>query len=620
MSEACDEPAARPAIEDYAIIGDCRSAALVSRDGSIDWLCWPRFDSPSLFAALLDQDKGGRFSVRPVAPARITRRYIGETNVLETTFVTDGGVLRLTDLMPVSSEADKRRKLWASHQILRRIDCLEGAVEIEIQCDPRPSYGRGACRLQDRGPLGLYFERQGRAFILRSEIPLQTSETDGGARLRHRLEAGERCHLSAVYTDREPSFVPPLGEEAERRIRATLDWWSSWSAHCTYKGPYRAAVIRSALVLKLLSYAPSGAIVAAPTTSLPESRGGVRNWDYRYCWLRDASLTLRALFDLGFTEEAEAFLHWLTHSTRLTWPDLQILYNVHGETGLAEQELDALAGFADSRPVRIGNEASDQFQLDVYGEVIDAAYAFVRQGGQLTRTTARLLVGFGKSACRRWREPDEGIWEVRAGRHHHTYSKAMCWVALDRLLRLHRAGKLRAPVERFEREREALRAEIEAHGFNQRLGSYVSVYDGDALDASLLLLARHGFIDPGSQRARGTRDAILERLGANGLLYRYRDVDDGLPGDEGAFGICSFWAVDAYALAGEIDAAEALFTGVLGRANDVGLFAEEIDPADGSALGNFPQAFTHVGLIGAALALDAARGSDARPKAEANGR
>jgi len=620
MSPAAPNGSAfRPAIEDYAIIGDCRSAALVSRDGSIDWLCWPRFDSPSLFGAILDPDNGGRFSVRPVAPATITRRYIGETNVLETTFVTDGGVLRLTDLMPVDSEAGKRRKLWAAHQILRRVECLEGAVEIEIQCDPRPNYGREACRLQDRGPLGLYFEKRGHAFILRSEIPLQVSDTDDGARLCHRLEAGERRHLSAVYTDREPSFVPPLGEEAERRIRGTLDWWSAWSARCTYDGPYRDAVVRSALVLKLLSYAPSGAIVAAPTTSLPEWRGGVRNWDYRYCWLRDASLTLRSLFDLGFPEEAEAFLHWLTHSTRLSWPDLQILYDVHGETELTEEELSALAGFADSRPVRIGNQACDQFQLDIYGEVIDAAYAFVRHGGGLTGATARLLVGFGKTACRRWREPDEGIWEVRGGRQHHTYSKAMCWVALDRLLRLHRAGKLQAPVDLFEREREALRAEIEARGFNQRLGSYVSVYGGDGLDASLLLLARHGFVDPRSQRARGTRDAVLDRLGANGLLYRYRGVDDGLPGDEGAFGICSFWAVDAYALAGEIEAAEALFQAVLARANDVGLFAEQIDPADGSALGNFPQAFTHVGLIDAALVLEAARSNEERPQAQASG-
>jgi len=607
MREAPTPPASRNAIEDYAIIGDCRSAALISREGSIDWLCWPRFDSPSLFAAILDQDKGGRFSVRPVAPARITRRYLGETNVLETTFVTDGGVLRLTDLMPVTSEADKRRSMWASHQILRRVECIEGAVDIEIRCDPRPSYGRESCRLKDRGALGLYFEKQGRAFVLRSEIPLRLSRTEEGVRQRHRLQAGDRHHLSAVYSEREPSFVPPLGEEAERRIGLTLDWWSAWSARCTYEGPHRDAVVRSALVLKLLAYAPSGAIIAAPTTSLPEWRGGTRNWDYRFCWLRDASLTLRALFDLGFPEEALAFLHWLTHSTRLTWPDLQILYDVHGETELAEEELTALSGFADSRPVRIGNQASDQFQLDIYGEVIDAAYAFVRQGGRLTAATARLLVGFGKTVCRRWREPDEGIWEVRAGRRHHTYSKAMCWVALDRLLQLHQAGKLRAPVEWFERERDALRAEIDARGFNQRLGSYVSVYEGDELDASLLLLARHGFIEPHSQRARGTRDAIIEALGSNGLLYRYLGIDDGLPGDEGAFGICSFWAVDAYALAGELQAAEALFERVLGYANDLGLFAEEIDPADGSALGNFPQAFTHVGLIDAALSLAGAR-------------
>ncbi|WP_303906905.1 glycoside hydrolase family 15 protein [Thiohalomonas denitrificans] len=603
------------AIGDYAIIGDCRSAALISRSGSIDWLCRPRFDSPSLFGALLDPEKGGRFAVRPTAHFTTRRRYVGDTNVLETTFYTDNGVLRLTDLMPVDSEENKRRQLWAAHQILRRVECVEGEVEVEVICDPRPNYGREQCRPRDRGRLGIYYEHQGRALILRSEMPITISSRNGAAYLQHTLRAGECRHLSTVYTVSEPSFIPPLGEEAERRIRASLDWWTAWSNRCTYTGPHASMVRRSALVLKLMTFAPSGAVVAAPTTSLPEWPGGVRNWDYRYCWLRDASLTLRALYELGYGEEGNAFIDWLMHSTRLTRPELQIIYNVYGETGLDESELDHLAGFAGSRPVRIGNDASHQFQLDIYGEVIDAVYEFVRHGGHLDAPEQKLLVGFGKTACRRWREPDEGIWEVRGGRKHHTYSKAMCWVALDRLLRLHHEGHLkRAPVELFRAERDALRAEIEQRGYSAEVDSYVSTLDGEDLDASLLLLSRHGYLDPRSERAGRTREAIREKLGRNGLLYRYRAQDDGLPGEEAAFGICSFWAVADLALAGEIRQAEGLFECIIGYANDVGLFAEEINPDSGAALGNFPQAFTHVGLVDAALLIEDAKRGGKTPK------
>ncbi|MGD8616666.1 MAG: glycoside hydrolase family 15 protein [Gammaproteobacteria bacterium] len=600
-------PNEQNAIEDYAIIGDCRSAALISLRGSIDWLCWPRFDSPSLFGALLDRDKGGCFAVRPTAPFTATRRYIGDTNVLETSFITAGGVLRLTDLMPVTSEENKRGLLWAAHQILRRVECIEGEVEFEVICNPRPGYGRENCRLQDRGSLGLYYEHRGRAFILRSELPLTLSTQSGHVVSRHTLRAGERRHMSAVFTEREPSFIPPLREEAERRIRLSLDWWEGWANRCTYDGPYAAAVRRSALALKLLTYAPSGAVVAAPTTSLPEWPGGTRNWDYRYCWLRDASMTLRSLFELGYREEANAFMTWLLHATRLTWPELQIVYDVYGETDLAETELEHLAGFAGARPVRIGNDACTQLQLDIYGEVLDAVYEFVRHGGRLDPSTSRHLVGLGKTVCRRWREPDEGIWEVRGGRRHHTYSKAMCWVALDRLLRLHQAGHLRAPVGLFTRERDALRNDIEARGYSEGLDSYVSTLDGDDLDASLLLLARYGYLEPRSARAQSTRKAVEQRLGCNGLLYRYLAESDGLPAGEGAFGICSFWAVADCALSCDVEHGDVLFGQMLGYANDVGLFAEEIDPASGAAWGNFPQAFTHVGLIDAALLLEEAR-------------
>ncbi|HEX5438703.1 MAG TPA: glycoside hydrolase family 15 protein [Gemmatimonadaceae bacterium] len=607
-------------IGDYAIIGDCRSAALISREGSIDWLCWPRFDSPSLFAALLDPQRGGRFVVRPAVPFTAERRYIGETNVLETTFRTDGGVARLIDLMPVASEDEKRYELWPQHQILRRIACMEGEVPIEVICDPRPDYARTMPTLRTHGALGVYYEHRGTVLVLRSNMPLALSIDCSEACARATLRAGEHRDVSLVFSANEPAIIPPLGTEAEVKIETSLRWWNAWASRCTYDGPYRAAVVRSALTLKLLAYAPSGAVIAAPTTSLPEKIGGVRNWDYRYCWLRDTSLTLQALFDLGYLTEAESFLSWLLIATRLTWPELRVLYDVYGRTHLPERELDYLSGFQGSRPVRIGNDARQQLQLDIYGEVLDAVYQFVCRGGQLDRVIARRLVELGDTVCRRWREPDEGIWEVRGGRRHHTYSKAMCWVALDRLVKLQQQGHVdvSVPVDRFLAAQREIEQEIEQRGYNEHLGSYVSVFDGSDVDASLLQLARHSYVDPCSPRMRGTSGLIEARLGADGLLYRYRSHDDGLPPGEGAFGICSFWAVSVRALQGDVDGASRRFEQILSYANDVGLFAEEIDPESGEALGNFPQAFTHVGLIDAALTLASAERGTTRESDAAN--
>lgn len=594
--------AAYPPIGDYAIIGDCRTAALVSREGALDWLCLPRFDAPAIFAALLDRRRGGTFAVRPTAPFQATRRYLDDTNVLETTFTTDRGRVRLRDLMPVASEDDKRRALRPDHAVLRVVEGLAGEVEVEVVCDPRPRYGAVTRSAEDRGPLGFWWTHGPEALVLRSEIPLRPDPHHAGVRGRARLGPGDRRVVALAYAHREPAVLPVLGDAAEQQLGETVRWWRGWVARCPYDGPYRGPVIRSALTLKLMTYAPSGAIVAAPTTSLPERIGGVRNWDYRYCWVRDASLTLRALLDLGYEDEARAFLAWTLHSTRLTWPELQVLYDVHGASRVPERELDHLEGYAGSRPVRVGNDAGRQLQLDVYGEVIDAVFEFVRRGGRLDRTTGRMLVGLGETVCRRWREPDEGIWEIRSGRRHHTYSKAMCWVALDRLIRLSQGGHLRAPVERFSRKRDAIRAEVERRGYNPRLGSYVSVLDGEELDASLLLLARYGWADPADPRLQATCARVHERLGAGGLLYRYLDPD-GLPPGEGAIGIASFWAVDCRCRQGDIAGAAAAFERLCGLANDVGLFAEEIDPDTGAQLGNFPQAFTHVGLIDAALTL-----------------
>jgi GH15 family glucan-1,4-alpha-glucosidase len=609
-----DARPAYPPIGDYAIIGDCRSAALIARDGALDWLCMPRFDAPALFAALLDRERGGAFVVRPVGPARATRRYVDDTNVLETTFTTDRGRLRVLDLMPVASEEDKRRRLRPDHEVLRVIDAVDGDVEVEVVCDPRPQYGATTPRLIDRGRLGCWYERGAEVAVLRSEIPLTVSGDRPGARGRARLRAGERRYVALAYAHGEPVVLPVFGDAAEARVAETLRWWRGWAARCRYEGPYRAAVVRSALVLKLLTYAPSGAVVAAPTTSLPEKIGGVRNWDYRFCWLRDSSLTLQALVDLGYETEAAAFVSWMLHSTRLTWPELQVVYDVHGETRLPERELSHLEGYAGSRPVRIGNGAATQFQLDTYGEVVDSVFEFVRRGGGFDAATARLLVGLGRTVCRRWTEPDEGIWELRAGRRQHTYSKAMCWVALDRLVRLHEAGRLSVPVDEFARQRDAIRAAIEARGYSARAQSYVAVFDGDGVDASLLLLGRYGYADPAGERMRGTYRRIRERLGVNGLVYRYLG-DDGLPPGEGAFGIAGFWAVDCLTRQGDVDGALAAFEQLIGFANDVGLFAEEIDPATGHQLGNFPQAFTHVGLIDAALTLGEVERRRAAPAA-----
>jgi len=603
-------------IASYALIGDCRTAALVSREGSVDWLCLPRFDSPSIFGTLLDPARGGHFTIRPIGAFESERRYIGRTNVLETTFRTPTGALRLVDFIPVTDEEEKRRTLRPDFTLARRVECLAGEVEIEAVCDARPDYGHTAPRVSGSDRLGHTLEFDSRAFIIRSELPL---EQRGGATAlagRARLRAGERRWIVLGFSDIAPAVLPSPGDRMDEYLATTLAWWEAWAARLRYTGPHLDAVVRSALALKLLCFAPSGAVIAAPTTSLPEEIGGTSNWDYRYCWLRDASLTTAALFGLGCTAEAESFLSWMLHATRLTWPELQVLYTVYGDAAVTERELPELSGYAGSRPVRVGNGAHDQLQIDVYGEVVNAAFDFVQRGGRLDPASARMLAGFGKTVCRRWREPDEGIWETRGGRRHHTLSKAMCWIALDRLVRLGEAGQVRVPVPALAAERAAIRLAVESHGYSQASGSYVAVFDSEELDASLLLLGLHGYVDPRSQRMQASYARIRERLGVGPLLYRNRSGRDGISVDEGCFGICSFWGVEQRARQGDRAAAESDFITLLGYANDVGLFAEEIDPASGAALGNFPQAFTHIGLINAALALESPAGA-ARKSASA---
>jgi GH15 family glucan-1,4-alpha-glucosidase len=601
-------------IADYAVIGDCRSAALVSRVGAIDWLCWPRFDSPSLFGALLDPD-GGSWQIAPTAPFGSTRAYVEATNVLRTVFETATGCVVVTDFMAVASEEDKRRQLMPDHELLRIVECTRGEVELEQRFVPRPGYGRRA-RLVDGGALGLRFAANGGLVTLRTDLPLRRIEDSAHGCVR--LRAGDTRYASASFADERPAVLPPIGLPSQRALQRTIDWWRGWSARLRYDGPFRPAVLRSALALKLLVFSPSGAVLAAPTTSLPERIGGDLNWDYRYCWLRDASLTTRALLAIGYEDEAEAFAGWLNYSTRLTRPELRTLYDVFGNPPGRERTIDHWRGFENSRPVRIRNAANTQKQLDVYGEVIDSTAQLARQGMRLDRETQRMLVGFGEYVCRHWREPDEGIWEPRSGQAMHTHSRLLCWTALDRLIELEERGLLaRAPVERFAVERAAIRDEIETRAWNPALGSYVSTLDSDELDATLLLLAWYGFEDASSPRMRGTYARVRAELGAgDGLLRRYRGGES--PG-EGAFGVCSFWGAEHLALGGgSPEDAEAALAKLLAHANDVGLFAEEIDPDSGAALGNFPQAFSHVGLINAAVSLarrqaERATAEEARP-------
>ncbi|HLW54606.1 MAG TPA: glycoside hydrolase family 15 protein [Candidatus Angelobacter sp.] len=588
-----------PTIADYGIVGDCRSAALISRDGSVDWLCWPLFDSPSIFAAILDRERGGHWSISPSSPCEIKREYAGDSNVLQTHFRSASGSATLTDLMPVSSEEFKRANLVPDHELLRQLSCTEGEVEFETDFYPRLNYGAADARLRDAGANGLCVEAGRGAYRLRSGIPLTLSQAR--ARAVVALKRGQKAEFSLSYATQAPAVVPALGDRVVSAIERSVTWWQKWTAASEYRGPYRTAVTRSALALKLLAYAPSGAIIAAPTTSLPERIGDSLNWDYRYCWLRDASLTTRALLGLGYVEEAASFLTWLLHATRLTQPELRILYTVFGRRGPLEREL-SLRGHCDSRPVRIGNDARGQRQLDVYGEVIDAAAQYALHVGGFDRFTQKVLVKFGEYVAHNWDSPDEGIWEPRTGRRNNTHSRLLCWTALDRLLALDEKKLIDGvPRQSFTDEREKIRGQIEQRAWNPDLGSYVSTLDGDGeLDASLLRLSWYGFDHADSDRLQRTFRKLREKLASkDGLFYRYPRQPP-----EGAFGICGFWAVEHLALGGgTLDQAYAQFERLLKYSNELGLFAEESDPETRAALGNFPQAFTHVGLISAALTL-----------------
>jgi len=596
-------------IEAYAAIGDMRSAALVSREGGIDWLCWPRFDSPSIFASLLDTTRGGTFRLAPDGDFTATRRYLDATNVLETTFTTSTGSARLLDLMRVDGDAP---------MLIRKVEGLDGSMNLRVLFAPRPGYASEAPRLRaDDGEV--YVESATLRLCLHGNVEL-TCETQQAA-ATFALKKGETRWLALA----DANDVRIDGGTIDAEIERTIDFWRTWAAQLTYDGPHQAMVLRSALALKLLTYRPSGALVAALTTSLPEHIGGVRNWDYRFCWLRDASFTVSALDNCGFEDEGAAFVDWMIDAARVTEPDVDVLYDVTGGTRVDERILDTFSGYRDSRPVRIGNAVHDQFQLDVYGEVVAAVEEHIERGGQFTEgvripeNVQHLLRRLLDVVVHQWREPDSGIWEKRSGRHQHVHAKILAWSALDTACRLVEHGCMDGDVALWRREMDGIRRMVLEHGFNDQLQSFVSILGGSELDASLLYAARVGFLDPRDPRMLGTISAIRKTLGHDDLVYRYEvRTNDGLPPGEGAFLACSFWLVEALTLAGETDEALRIFEKLCSRANDVGLLPEQIDVESGAFLGNFPQALTHVALMNAALSL-AGQGGRAVRKQEQRG-
>ena len=592
-----------PPIGDHAILGDARTALLVDGSGAVVWMCLPRFDSPPVFASLLDPRGGGRFRLAPRAWTERRRRYLDGTPVLETTFACEGGTVRVRTHVPVAEERSKRRQAWPDARVVCIARCLEGEVELELACDPRPDFGRVPVRSRPAGGLGWWFEWGDTLAALAAEFPLAASSA-GGVRGTVRLAAGETARASLSFTRGLPGILPPLGPAADRVERESRAWWSAWLERMDYGGRYRDAVAVSALALKLLTFAPSGAVVAAPTTSLPEAPGGSRNWDYRYCWLRDASWTYRALSDLGDGEEAGAFFSWLLHATRRTRPGVGVLYDVYGRSPPAEREVPGVEGYRGARPVRVGNGARDQFQLDVYGELLVTAHHHVERGGGIDASEAALLDAVGKEIARRWREPDQGIWEVRGEPRRHTHSVAMAWAGLDRLARLKEAGVVSGDAGPVRREAEKIRAAVEEEGTDPDDGGFRSLFGGGGSDASLLQIPLLGLVDPGDPRAVATHDRLRRDLDRDGLLLRYPPGADDFDSIEGAFGLCSCWEVEYLARRGALDEARDRFERLLSAANDLGLLSEEIDPGTNEALGNFPQAFTHVGVINAALAVE----------------
>jgi GH15 family glucan-1,4-alpha-glucosidase len=583
-------------IRDYAAIGDGRTVALVGRDGSIDWLCLPNVDSPAAFARMLDPDRGGSFQLAPVEPFEVERRYEEGSNVLETTFRTASGTVRTTDAMTLAPG----NSLAPLRELVRKVEGLSGIVELSWRLEPRFGFGSSRSRIESRGDRIVAGLGSDAVALSSWGAAVQQIEEDHVAG-ELTLRLGESALLSLTATHEQP-LVLPGREDTEARLRHTQAFWPTWSGRAQYDGPWREAVVRSALALKLLVFSPSGAIVAAPTTSLPEWIGGERNWDYRYTWLRDATYALDSLERLGYDEESHAFFWWLMHATRLTTPELRTLYRIDGRIEALEESLDELAGYRGSKPVRVGNGAADQVQLDVYGAVLFGIWLHATDHGDLGGETGRSVAAIADYVAKVWREPDSGIWEVRNEPTHFVQSKAMCWVALDRAAKLAEAGLIPDRSTHWRAEADGIRAFLDENGWDDERGSYVRATDQPELDASLLTLALFEFLPGDDPRLQGTVEAVRRELAEGPLVRRYRG-EDGVSGEEGFFLACSFWLVDALARLGRVEEASALMDELVGLANDVGLLAEEIDGTTGDFLGNFPQGLSHLALIQAALSI-----------------
>ena len=583
-------------IEDYGLIGDCETAALVSKDGSIDWLCWPRFDSGACFAALLGNSKNGRWRIAPAqAKSRITRRYRPATLILETTFTTADGEVTVIDFMPLREQA--------SH-LVRLVVGTRGTVAIRTELVIRFDYGQSVPWVKRTENGDLLAISGPDMVVLRTPVEMRGEQLTSVGEFT--VSAGETIPFVLMYVQSHLPAPDPV--DAEDALRQTQNFWEEWTSVHKSTGPYAPFVLRSLITLKALSYLPTGGIVAAPTTSLPEQLGGLRNWDYRFCWLRDATLTLLALMNSGYYDEACAWRDWLLRAAAGSPSQIQIMYGLAGDKRLAEWEVPWLAGYEGSKPVRIGNAAADQLQLDVFGEVLDAMHQ-ARVGGLQPLADAwdfqRVLMSHLEEI---WPLEDEGIWEVRGGRRHFTYSKMMAWVAFDRTIRSAEAFGLEGPIDHWRKLRAQIHAEVCDKAFNPKIGAFMQSYGSEHLDASALLIPVVGFLPPSDPRVAGTVEAIECKLMTNGFVLRY-DTDvtqDGLPPGEGAFLACSFWLADAYILLGRRDDARKLFERLLTLCNDLGLLSEEYDPAGKRLLGNFPQAFSHIALVITAHNLDRA--------------
>jgi alpha,alpha-trehalase len=599
-------------VANYGLLADCNSAALVDRDGSIDWLCLPRYDSDAVFVRLLDPD-AGHWSIRPAQSYTATRRYLPGTLVIETVFTTETGEVRLTDAMAFA-EGQRGHDLGydAPHELLRSVEGISGGVELELELAPRPQYGliRPLVRLEDGGARTFGAGR----LSIRSAVPLD--EMDSTMRAAFKIAEGDQLGFSVRWAPPESQHAPQPtpAEDVAGRIADTAEGWRSWEAeHDIYEGPHRALVRMSSRVLKGLSYRPTGAVVAAPTTSLPETVGGERNWDYRFSWIRDSSLTIEALYIGTCSDEAEEFVSFMTSSAggRAGEGSLQIMYGIGGEHDLSERELPHLRGWRESRPVRVGNGAWDQVQLDVYGELLNSLWLYQEKLGNLHPEIQAFVADLADTAARRWMETDSGMWEMRGEPRHHLSSKVLCWTALDRAVQLAPQLGEYAKKEEWEAARDEIRDAVLERGWSEKKQAFAQSFDSDELDAAQLLMPMLGFLPATNERMRSTIEAIASELTEDGLVLRYRNEEglnaDGLTGEEGTFVICSFWLVSCLAKAGELERAEALFGQLAGYANDLGLLAEEIDTANGEQLGNFPQAFSHIGLITAAWEIDKAR-------------